>query len=99
MQGIPTSLSTMPLNTMRSCSDICHYLLTYNHIPFPATTLSLKALNRAQSLTTLLILSKIGYNQNMPKAVVYAPTLHGGIGFVIFIPNKASRKYFKYLNT
>jgi len=31
-------------------------------------------------MTTPLILSKMGYNQNMPKAVVYAPSTHGGIG-------------------
>jgi len=49
--------------------------------PFPATTLSLKALNKAQSLTTPLILSKTGFNRNTPKAVVYAPASHGGIGF------------------
>jgi len=49
--------------------------------PFPATTLSLKSLNKAQSLTTPLILSTTGYNRNMPKAVVYAPTSHGGLGF------------------
>ena len=47
----------------------------------PATTMSPKALNKAQSLTTPLILSKIGFNCNMPKAVVYGPTSHGGIGF------------------
>jgi len=27
-----------------------------------------------------LILSKLGYNQNMPKSVVYTPTSHGGLG-------------------
>jgi len=48
---------------------------------FPATTLSLKALNKAQSLITPLILSKIGFNQNMPKEVVYAPTSHNRLGF------------------
>jgi len=48
--------------------------------PLPATTLSKKILNWVQSMTTPLILSKMGYNWNMPKAVVYTPTSHGGIG-------------------
>jgi len=30
-------------------------------------------------MTTPIILSKMGYNKNMLKAVVYAPTTHGGI--------------------
>jgi len=49
--------------------------------PFPTTTLSEKILEKAQSLTTPMILSKTGYNCNMPKAVVYAPASHGGLGF------------------
>ncbi len=48
--------------------------------PFSATTLTRKILEKAQSMTTLLILSKMGYNQHTPKAVVYAPSTHGGIG-------------------
>jgi len=48
--------------------------------PFPVTTLPLKTLEKAQSMTTPLILSKMGYNRNMPKAVVYAPSTHRGIG-------------------
>jgi len=42
--------------------------------PLLATTLSEKILKWAQSMTTSLILSKMGYNWNMPKAVVYTPT-------------------------
>ncbi len=49
--------------------------------PFPVTTLSLKALDKAQSLTTPMILRKMGYNHNMPKAIMYVPSSHGGIGF------------------
>jgi len=52
--------------------------LTY---PFPATTLPIKTLDQAQSLTTPTILSKIEFNCNMPKAIVYTPISHGGIGF------------------
>jgi len=48
--------------------------------PLPATTLSKKILNQAQSMTTPTILSKMGYNQNMPKAVIYTPKSHRGIG-------------------
>jgi len=55
------------------------YLPTITY-PFLATTLPLKTLEKAQSMTTPLILSKMGYNRNMPKAVVYAPSTHGGIG-------------------
>jgi len=49
--------------------------------PFPATNLSATILEKAQSMTTPVILSHMGYNQNMPKAVVYAPTTVGGLGF------------------
>jgi len=55
------------------------YLPTITY-PFPATTLPRKTLEKAQSMTTPLILSKMGYNQHMPKEVVYAPSTHGGIG-------------------
>jgi len=47
--------------------------------PLPATTLPESILEQAQSKTTLIILSKMGYNKNMPKAVVYAPITHGRI--------------------
>jgi len=52
-------------------------MITY---PLPATTLTKNILNQAHSMTTPIILSKLGYNRNMPKAVVYTPTSHGGIG-------------------
>jgi len=55
------------------------YLPTITY-PFPATTLPSKTLEKAQSMTTPLILSKMGYNRNMPKSVVYAPATHGGLG-------------------
>jgi len=48
--------------------------------PFPATTLPLSIMEKAQSTTMLLILSKMGYNKNMPKAVMYAPLSHGSLG-------------------
>jgi len=48
--------------------------------PFPATFLSHTILEKAQSLTTPAILSHIGYNCNMPKAVVYTPTSHVSLG-------------------
>jgi len=49
--------------------------------PLPATTLSNSTLKKAQSSTTPIILSKMGYNRNMPKTIVYAPNSHGGLGF------------------
>jgi len=55
------------------------YLPTITY-PLPATTLSRATLEKAQSMTTPLIISKMGYNQNMPKAVIYAPITHGGLG-------------------
>jgi len=48
--------------------------------PFPATFVPTTALENAQSTITPLILSKMGYNRNMPKAVMYNPTSHGGLG-------------------
>jgi len=54
-------------------------------------------LEKAQSMTTPQILSKLGYNKNMPKAVVYAPATHGGIGMKnISTPSKDSKKCSKY---
>jgi len=41
--------------------------ITYS---FSATTIPCKSLKKAQSMTTLLILSKMGYNRIMPKAIV-----------------------------
>jgi len=49
-------------------------MITY---PFPATFLSEMILEKAQSLTMPVILSILGYNQNMPKTVVYTPASHG----------------------
>ncbi len=54
------------------------YLPTITY-PFPATTLPLSIMEKAQLMTTPLILSKMGYNKNMPKAVVYAPSTHGSL--------------------
>ena len=51
-------------------------MITY---PFPATFLSKNILETAQSLTTPVILSKLGYNHNMPKTVVYIAASHGGL--------------------
>jgi len=48
--------------------------------PFPATTLSVAELDKAQSMTTPTIISHMGYNCNMPKAIIYAPSTHGGLG-------------------
>jgi len=45
--------------------------------PLPATTLPESILEQDQSKTTPIILSKMGYNKNMPKAIVYAPSTHG----------------------
>jgi len=72
------------------------FLPTITH-PFPATTISLKTLNKVQSLTTPLILSKIGFNQNMPKAVVYAPTSHGGLGFCHLHSEQSLQKVLQIL--
>jgi len=48
--------------------------------PFLATFVSNTTLDNMQSKITPLILRKMGYNKNMPKAVVYNPTSHGGLG-------------------
>jgi len=48
--------------------------------PFPATTLTIADLDKAQSMTTPTIISHMGYNCNMPKAVIYAPSTHRGLG-------------------
>jgi len=62
----------------------------------------LKTLKKAQSLMTPLVLSMMGYNCNMPKAVIYAPTSHGGIGFCHLHSEQRLQKVlqiFKHLQT
>jgi len=59
--------------------------------PFPATFLSETILEKAQSLTMPLILSKLGYNQNMPKSV-YTPTSHGGLSLCHLYTEQGSQK-------
>jgi len=49
-------------------------------------------------MTTLLILSKMGYNKNMPRAVVYAPTTHGGIGMKNLYTEQGLQKVLQVLN-
>ncbi len=51
-------------------------MITY---PFPATNLPAIVLEKAQSMTMPIIISHMGYNQNMPKVVIYAPSTHGGL--------------------
>jgi len=82
----------------------CKATVTYTTIflptityPFPATTLSLKTLNKAQSLMTPLVLSMMGYNCNMPKAVIYAPTSHSGIGFFHLHSKQGHQKVLQIL--
>jgi len=65
----------------RGSSDLQHHYLPTLTYPFPATTLPKSILEKAQSMTTPVILSKMGYNKNMPKAIVYAPSTHGSLGF------------------
>ncbi len=77
---IPKVFSQCPLT--RAEAEVTYktiFLLTITY-PFFATFLSETILEKAQSLTMPLILSKLGYNQNMPKSVVYTLTSHGGLG-------------------
>jgi hypothetical protein len=46
----------------------------------PATTLSDKFLTDVQKPIVVLALSKMGFNQHMPRAVVMAPLHFGGLG-------------------
>jgi len=74
------SILKCPLNQCKAAviySTIYLPTITY---PFPATTLPNMTLEKAQSMTSPLILSKMGYNRNMPKTVVYAPATHRGLG-------------------
>jgi len=59
------------------CTTIFLPTITY---PFSTTTLSATVLEKAQSMATPMIISQMGYNQNMPKAVIYTPSTHGGLG-------------------
>jgi len=49
--------------------------------PLPTTNMDENTLNGAQLSLTPTILSKMGFNWNVPKAVVYAPVQSGSIGF------------------
>jgi len=74
------------------------YLPTITY-PFPATSLPSTTLEKVQLMTRPMILSKMGYNKNMPKAVVYAPTTHRGIGMKHLHMGQGLPKYFKLSNT
>ncbi len=68
--------------------------ITYS---FPATNMTQATLEKAQSMTTPFILSKIGYNKNMPKAVVYTPTSHGGLGLKLLHTKQGLQKVLQVL--
>jgi len=65
--------------------------------PFPATFLSETILEKAQSLTTPINFSKLGYNRNMPKLVVYTPTSLGGLGLHHFHTEQGLQKILQIL--
>ena len=51
---------------------------------FPVNSIKAKYLDKLQSRTTRMFLSKLGYNRNTPKAVVHGPSEYAGIDFRIF---------------
>ncbi len=69
-------------------------MITY---PFPATTLSTNDLKQAQSMTTPTIISHMGYNRNMPKAVIYAPSMHGGLGLKHLYTKQGLQKALQFI--
>jgi len=56
------------------------YLPTISY-PLPATAMPADKLCKLQSPATSIFLSKMGYPQTFPRAIVYAASEHGGIGF------------------
>jgi len=72
------------------------YLPTITY-PFPTTNMTQATLEKAQSMTTPFILSKMGYNKNMPKAVVYTPTSHGGLGLKLLHTEQGLQKVLQVL--
>ena len=49
--------------------------------PLAVTQFSQKECDRIMSPVLRVCLSKMGYNPNMPREVVYGPTVMGGLGF------------------
>ncbi len=56
------------------------YLPTVSY-PLPATNIPPDLLHRHQAKATTTFLAKMGYRRTMPRAVVYAPKVLGGLGF------------------
>jgi len=49
--------------------------------PLPATTMLPNQLYKLQSLETTTFLNKMGYPQTCPRAIMYAASNQGGLGF------------------
>jgi len=56
--------------------------------------LSANNLEKAQSMTMPTIISHMGYNCNMPKTVIYAPTTHGGLSLKHVHTEQGYKKHF-----
>jgi len=49
-------------------------------LPLPATWLPDSFFEKVHRLSTSTILNKMGYHRNLPRCLVYAPRIFGGIG-------------------
>jgi len=57
------------------------YLPTVGYYPLPATNIPSHWLHNVQKQATLVFLMKFGYPCTYPRAITYATTDHGGLGF------------------
>jgi hypothetical protein len=56
----------------------------------PTTSISQTILKKIQSPVINTVLTKLGYNRHMPRAVVFAPTTVGGIGLLDLFTEQGS---------
>jgi hypothetical protein len=64
----------------------------------PATTIQQKTLVTMQKPIINTVLTKLGYNRHMPRAVVFAPTSIGGIGLLDLYMEQGTGKIIQILS-
>jgi hypothetical protein len=68
-----------------------------NKFVLPTTTIPQKTLIQMQIPITNTVLTKMGYNRHMPRAVTFAPTALGGIGLLDLYTKQSDSKVIMIL--